>query len=505
MMRILIAPLAFLLLVSGVEQRATAGDVRLLVPSFEASDNLGVNVATVVGLEIGKSLRKVPAPNPRNLQFSQAEIGFEPVPLSEQTAERAAAVGVERRHQLVLWGSVFRYGSAYVVQTQLSIPDVSSFHAHFGKWSVNLQKFLLMELGLPDTDYVFSSIPLTSEAVTFLSRRTPTMVCAEKQASCSGRQSLKRAIRLVRQEGDYALVQQGGSTDESQGWVYLPQLLTDGSAAVTFTSAMMRYTAGDFERAAKLFLDAYDADRNELVRFQSLVMAGISTTRDGGDGGPHLRTALKVNPYSRYAVQALVMSNLSVSDRKHTSDSRRAFLISEAERTLEAYRHLFEGGDPWLLAADWGIEEGNRKLEQVSTVSVGSNQSALPPIYGATFKFVDMTNVARYEEMGLTTVGSKKEARVVIREVDRTSSWRNRVLSQLEGQVIPKKIERAAGSAEISVVVGQDGRILAAHITRSSNDPSFDSVLLNLVRTTQRLPAPPPGVADPVIVVGMRP
>ena len=103
---------------------ADIDEIRLYIPAFEGPDSLGKNVATILNLQIWRTLRREPDRDPRGEDFGRGMIVWGVTPLKEGShvgAEQAATKD-NIASQFVLWGETFPYGSGVISQTYFSIP-----------------------------------------------------------------------------------------------------------------------------------------------------------------------------------------------------------------------------------------------------------------------------------------------------------------------------------------------------------------------------------------------
>ena len=118
--RLLLAvPLAIALTASA--GRTQGRPITLLVPAFEGPQSLGVNVATILNLQVWQTLRKAPYPNPGKVDFGNGMVTWIDKPLAPQTHETAAGAAKNNAADLVLWGKAARYGAGVVAQSYLTI------------------------------------------------------------------------------------------------------------------------------------------------------------------------------------------------------------------------------------------------------------------------------------------------------------------------------------------------------------------------------------------------
>jgi hypothetical protein len=353
---------AFVLWAGAAPARAAEDfTVVTFVPTFAGPTNLGASVSTILALRLWTTLRPRPNPNPDNLFFGTGKIEW-----SKRTIEtRQAAIESARKTQseMALWGTVGEYGPGVIVASNLVIAPSAPAAIARQTWPVKVGSVSL-QLGLPSISYRFSTLLLSKDVVEKYSRPNQVRVCEKKVAECAGR-LLGDSFRGVRKEDDFIFVRQSSL---AVGWVPIPDLSAGQSEVVGFTAALISYMRGDFEQAEAYFSqvrdgrpvvdqDTRDYKADSLVRNDAALLAGISKFRRKReiDG---LRAAHAQNPYSRYAVQALVMADLDVAASLPAGDAKASH-VKEASELVESYRHLFPPDDPWLNGADRALRNLN--------------------------------------------------------------------------------------------------------------------------------------------------
>jgi hypothetical protein len=337
------------LLVSGQSPRAAENfAVKTLVPTFGGSTSLGANVSTILALRLWTTLRPQPNPNPNNLNFGVGQIEWSRRVL-EQSPQAAARAATETRSHIALWGGVAEYGPGVIVTANLVVPASQSAGGARQMWAVTVRNVRL-ELGLPNVSYQFSPLVIGKDVVEKYSRPDQIRVCEEKVANCNG-PLLGNPFRAVQLDGDFVFVRQpGGET----GWVSLPNLSETQGEVVDFTAALISYLRGDFEQAENYFARVRDFKAETLVRHDAALLAGISRFRRG-EGIDALRAAQTGNPYSLFAVQAVVTADIASAAALPSGEARDAHL-KEARRLIGSYRDLFPSDNPWLTGVDRSLE-----------------------------------------------------------------------------------------------------------------------------------------------------
>jgi hypothetical protein len=319
--------------------------VRILVPTFGGSTGLGGNVATILALRIWTTFRpRPPGANPQDLYFGRGEFAWSRR-VVEDSPEEALQAAAETESDLALWGGAVEYGSGVVVTANLVVSTNPSAAATQRKWIVTLRDQKL-ELGLPGTSWQFSPLVISAELVAKFSRPNQIRVCKEKVVDCNGK-PLGNPFREIRVDGDFVQVRQpSGDT----GWVALPNLAEAQGEVVDFNAALISYLRGDFEQAETYFDRARKSKAEIVIRHDAGLLAGISRFRRGL-GIDELRVAHTENPYSRYAVQAVVMADIASAAALGAGELRDSH-VKEARELTVSYRHLFPADDPWLRSAD---------------------------------------------------------------------------------------------------------------------------------------------------------
>jgi hypothetical protein len=332
-------------------ERADAArfSVQTLVPTFGGSTSLGANVSTILALRLWTTLRPRPNPNPNNLDFGVGQIKWS-TRVIEGPRQAALQEAIDTRSQLALWGAVAEYGPGVIVTSNLIVSPSHVGGARRQIWAVAVRN-VQVELGLPNSSYQFSPLVLSSGVVAKYSRPNQIRVCSDKRADCSDGTLLGDPFRVIRLEGDFVLVRQ---PDRSIGWVTLPDLSEAQGEVVDFTAALISYLRGDFEQAETYFTRVAESKAESLVRHDAALLAGISRFRRG-NGIEALRAAQSRNPYSLFAVQALVTADIMAAMALPRGRTREAHL-AEARRLIASYRDIFPPDNAWLASVERSFE-----------------------------------------------------------------------------------------------------------------------------------------------------
>jgi hypothetical protein len=245
---------------------------------------------------------------------------------------------------MALWGNVEVYGPGVLVTTNLIVPASQASPGRRETWTVRVRNVEL-QLGLPNASYQFSPLLISNEVLANYSRPDRVRLCPDKRMDCDGA-LLTNPFRAIRLDGDFALVRQPSG---SVGWAWLPNLSEAQGEVVDFTSALISYLRGDFEQAERFFERVGNSKADGVVRHDAALLAALSRFRRG-QGIDALQDVHTRNPYSLFAVQALVMAHI-VTATAERGEARRT-RVNEAKTLVASYRDLFPPRDPWLSGAD---------------------------------------------------------------------------------------------------------------------------------------------------------
>ena len=145
--------------------------VTLYTPVLQGSHDLSQSVATILNLQIWRSLRSAPSPNPNGLSFGLGVVVWGQQPLGRYGHEAAEqrAKDISLLAQFVFWGKVYEYGDGALAQTSLSIPAYNDFRqTHPEVWRIEFQSgtgLVRFEADIPQRRYSFHPIILNQSIV----------------------------------------------------------------------------------------------------------------------------------------------------------------------------------------------------------------------------------------------------------------------------------------------------------------------------------------------------
>jgi hypothetical protein len=325
---------------------AQSRPITLLVPPFDGPEALGINVATILNLQVWQTLRKAPYPNPSRLNFGDGLVTWSDQPLASQTHDDALRAARQNEADLVLWGKALRYGAGVVVQSHLTIATPRSASI----WRVQLPgpgAETSLAVSLPRLRYEFGPIVLTGTIVETYS--TPDAL--RLYSSRAGGESIGKVgsyFTAIEQNGTSALVRSGDVT----GWIRLPSLSSNRSEIVDFVGGIMRIMRADWGGADALFARALaNPQTPAAVKLDAHLYRVVALEQAGSSGIDEARRAYALNSYDRSAVSYLVMSEVAAAAKLSVNDPRRTVLQEEARRVLDSNRFLFPSADEWFTRA----------------------------------------------------------------------------------------------------------------------------------------------------------
>jgi hypothetical protein len=326
------------------------GTVRAFVPAFAGSDALGLNVATVLNLQLFTTLRKAPTPNPEKLSFGDGLIVWDREPLSEpshETAERAAK-RLGDPVQLVLWGKASRYADGVLVQAYLTLPANAGPRARPEVWQLQFPSRVgggSLELDIPSRRYAFEPVILDDRTVDLYSSPNALKIYRDK--------TMKEEIGTL--AGGYFRAYQHDRDGEwllepMRGWVPFPRLSERGTEIVDFTGGLLRIFRADWNGAGDLLRKVLQEQSTpSSIRIDALLYLGLTAEKQKRSGRKEIEQAYAMNPLSQASAAYLIMS--AFSDYLRAQPADRSAAASRIGSLLGQNRFLFGETSDWFKAA----------------------------------------------------------------------------------------------------------------------------------------------------------
>jgi len=345
-------------------------DIRVFVPAFAGPGSLGLNVATILNLQVWQTLRRAPTPNPTKLDFGSGQVIWDQEPLDEPSHARAEAMGrlPSIAAQFVLWGKAYEYGHGVVVQSYLTIPAESDPGGiHNEMWTVYVPTRsgkVRISRDIPARRYAFEPIVLDTALVNSFSSPSALKISRDPQGS-QQIGSVGPEFRALEQQADRVRITSRGLV----GWLQLPHLSANRSEVVDFVGALVRIFRGDWAGAEALLVQV---DKNlhtpASIRTDTRLYLGLAAEQQGRSGRTTIQSAVKDNRLSQAAAAYLVMACFSEYARTHRpgAEAKDQPILQLAGDTLSESRFLFAEDDPWF-------QQATRLYRSVSQEAVANN------------------------------------------------------------------------------------------------------------------------------------
>jgi hypothetical protein len=334
----------------------------LYVPPFDGPENIGLNVATVLMLQLFRTLRKTPSPNPTEISFAEASLLWGESPLREPSHRAAEQAAADLNARLVFWGRAANYADGVLVQPFLTLAPVppkatTSPEMSPGTWRLTLREGanggepLLVERGLPANGYAFEPIVLRKDVISRYRTPRALKVYTDKSEREEVAVLVGGAFRARKHEADGTWL-----VEPARGWLPLTALPTPSGRtheAVAFAGGVMRYLRTDWVGAAQLMRKVLDNPLTPTaVRVDALLYLGLSAEMQQRSGRREFEKALALNSLSQPAAAYLIMDALAVClSGRSAGRSTQGARLDRAKELLDKERHLFEPTDPWFASA----------------------------------------------------------------------------------------------------------------------------------------------------------
>lgn len=345
-------------------EHTAADEIRLYIPAFEGPDNLGKNVATILNLQIWRTLRREPDKDPRGEDFGRGMIVWGDTPLKAASHVNAEQAATEDNiaAQFVLWGETFAYGNGIIGQAHLSIPIFGNYQRegmvlddyrenYYEVWKLPVkvqQQSVTLAVDIPNRRYEFSPIVLSKSIVEKYS--LPSRLKMHRKATVTSEVIGEVGDHYVGIEprGHYQLVYSNGK----RGWVYLPDLAKERNEVVDFIGGVIRAYRADWRGAIELMNRVIDNHQTpNALKVDALLYKGRSLVEIGENSEDIFSQAYQLNPYSQRTVQYWVMSRISKLSHYKKSGIQNQGYRNELNQTYSLIRenqYLFPKNDSWI-------------------------------------------------------------------------------------------------------------------------------------------------------------
>jgi hypothetical protein len=333
---------------SAMERTAISEDVSALVPAF-GRDPLGQNVGTVLNLKIWRTLRKTKT-------SLSAIVSWSTEPLPDSSYEYVETLARRVGLQLVLWGSIVRYGDGVLAQPLLSILlDEHGDGTDAVSWTVSIKDPAIppLTVTIPRLRYALPAVILGNDLLQLYPTPASVKIYRGGQNTPPLVQSLGPPIgelgddyKALLNEGDFTKVQTGRG---KQGWIYLPKLDGDNEV-VNFVGGLICLLRRDYRGAIELLDRVSASDTTINLRVDSFLLQALAAAKLHRDPGSLIDAAEKLNPYLQTTAKFKMVYLAYLSQLG--SGRKRQSAASALKRQISETGYMFAEDDPWLPRAN---------------------------------------------------------------------------------------------------------------------------------------------------------
>lgn len=332
---------------------APCQDNGVVVPAFDGPQPLGENVSTNLYLQIWRTLRRAPSPNPHRLDFGTGIARYSKEVFRPLTASDVDEyVHSDGASQMIVWGEVRNLGDGVLVQAFLAAPFGSALPGHPEMWTIRRNGHSV-SLDLPRRSFDFAPVVLDRDLVSQLHSPDVLTMCPDKHWPCNA-VPVGDDWNAVRQEGSWAAVV--SNPRNKAGFIYLPTLARLPNDISDFAAALLSYQRHDFEQAARLFSGVARRTSQESTRQDAEALAAIARARGGQLNGAEFARLEAEDPDSLYVFQAATMQLLDEA-MANPNPAGRSTQLGRIRARVAANRDLFAADDPWLIGVQQVLGE----------------------------------------------------------------------------------------------------------------------------------------------------
>lgn len=315
----------------------------IIVPMFDGPQPLGRNVATNLNLQVWRTLRRAPYPNPKGLDFGNGIVRYELDVFRPETSADLTRYAAWAEVPLVMWGKVRPLGDGVVVQAFVAAPVEEAFPNRPEVWRIR-RGAKVAELDLPRRVFDFAPVVLNRSLVEAFQTPDALRMCSARRTPCNDF-AVGADWTALKQEGNWAEIVNHPA--ETRGFLYLPTLDRLQNDISDFAAALLSYDRGDFAQATRLFTRVVRREGSQAsTRQDAAALATIARARAGEDVTEDFAWLEKNEPDSLYIFQASNMARLDRALRSAPAvQSRELTAIATA---VKANVGLFEPGDQWV-------------------------------------------------------------------------------------------------------------------------------------------------------------
>jgi hypothetical protein len=327
--------------------------ITVVIPAFNGPGSLGKAVATILKLQIARNFRKEDPKRP-GATLGRGSAYWVPAPLPALDNAQAQKLARINGAQMTLWGTALPYSDGVVVQAYLSIPEpYRDFReTSYEMWTVQVGGRAII-LGVPRSDIEFAFVGITKPLVERYNSGDYLKFCQNRQQSECVQAQWNEVYRVLKWEGDDALVEFRGS----QYWIHTPDIDRNQSVIVSYVSGVVEYYRGDWGGVLTQMdkVVSNEASSTEL-KIDALIYEAVAKYRSNQIGKAELRRALELNEFSARTIRYMVTALIYEASISPPGSPERQSLAKEATKLLAEKQYLFASTDEWTRNASYCLE-----------------------------------------------------------------------------------------------------------------------------------------------------
>lgn len=345
--------LIFFLIQTSAIATPVSDEIRILIPVFNGPEKLGFNVTTFINLQVFKTLRKVPTPNPKKMDFGHGMVVSNEIQLPEQKHQAASefAAKFDVLAQMVLWGKVWKYGEGLIVQAYLTIPQYKDYRENsFEVWHRVVKrkcKVFDFKIDIPRRRLMFSPFYLDKKFIEQYKSPYSIKIWEKPYLYSNEVGRLGNEFRAIKVEGEWVKLSSKGN----EGWVRLPNYSRTPIEMIDFVGGVIRLFRGDWQGANKLFEKVIrKTNTPPSLRVDTLLLQARTLYELGKDGSNKLGEAVSLSPYSATVVEYQLMQLIELFVEKMENEEKEQGLevISQLVQILKSKSFLLQPEKPFV-------------------------------------------------------------------------------------------------------------------------------------------------------------
>ncbi len=353
----------YLLLASAISHAVNNPDqITVYFPAFQGPEHLGLNVSTVLSLQLAQTTRRMPWPNnPDKHDFGEGIIRWSAEPL-DSYAVQGLVEAAQRKNllaQIVVAGTVRRFAGNFVVELDVVLPEYKVAPSmncasladtkcdyrtkNFEVWKIGTGSEKI-EVGLPKRYFSISSIVLKPDVVNRYKAASGLTI----RESLNGGKVLGETgdrLRFVEFNKSMPGAPTKVISGNIQGYVTLPELSDAVSEFSDMVGGILQLFRGDWQWAISSFTQVLENPNTRIpLRVDALLYRGMARFQNGGNGLDDITTAASLAPYdvtvTKYLAMALIANGINSDQIKQMLHDKALLFARDDDWYNKVHRYL---------------------------------------------------------------------------------------------------------------------------------------------------------------------